>query len=102
MKNAGKELAHIVADLDKVPSYGAVRYTPTYDEANNVNLSFSTEVDFLLFFLELMKIEYDSGYGGQYLFGYIVFTDGTWLTRGEYDGSEWWKHHECPERGTIP
>jgi hypothetical protein len=43
------------------------------------------------------NVEYDSGYGGQRLFGTIWMVDGTWWTRGEYDGSEWWQHHECPE-----
>jgi len=44
-----------------------------------------------------LNVEYDSGYGGQQLFGTIWMVDGTWWTRGEYDGSEWWQHHECPE-----
>ena len=40
---------------------------------------------------------YDSGYGGQELFGIVWLVDGTWLERGEYDGTEWWEHKECPE-----
>ena len=51
--------------------------------------------------LELFLVEidqnYDSGYGGQELFGTIWYTDGTWSTRGEYDGSEWWDYHTCPD-----
>lgn len=47
-------------------------------------------------FVESLDFEYDSGYGGQELFGCIWFKDGTWADRGEYDGSEWWQHHECP------
>lgn len=35
---------------------------------------------------------YDNGFGGQELYGNVVFTDGTWLERGEYDGLEWWDH----------
>ena len=50
-------------------------------------------------FIESLDFEYDNGYGGQELFGTIWYTDGTWSDRGEYDGSEWWEHHECP---TIP
>ena len=45
---------------------------------------------------KLKTIEYDSGYGGQELFGCVVFNDNTWLTRGEYDGSEWWEYQTCP------
>lgn len=43
-----------------------------------------------------LDFEYDSGYGGQELFGNIWYTDGTWSERGEYDGSEWWEHKERP------
>ena len=41
--------------------------------------------------------DYDDGYGGQELFGVIWLTDGTWIERNEYDGSEWWRHVTCPE-----
>lgn len=48
------------------------------------------------FFLKSINRAYDSGYGGQMLFGTIWYKDGTWSTRGEYDGSEWWEYHSCP------
>jgi hypothetical protein len=48
-------------------------------------------------FLNSINFKYDSGYGGQELFGVVWMTDGTWFTRGEYDGSEWWEHHAVPE-----
>ena len=44
-----------------------------------------------------MNFEYDSGYGTMELSGTIWLKDGTWLTRGEYDGSEWWDYHSLPE-----
>lgn len=47
-------------------------------------------------FIKSIDVEYDSGYGGQRLFGTIWFTDGTWFDRGEYDGSEWWHYNICP------
>lgn len=47
-------------------------------------------------FLQSIDTEYDSGYGGQELFGTIWYTNGTWSDRGEYDGSEWWEYHICP------
>lgn len=50
-------------------------------------------------FIGCLEFEYDSGYGGQELFGHIWYQDGTWSGRGEYDGSEWWEHNVCP---TIP
>ena len=48
-------------------------------------------------FLSKLDFMYDSGYGGQELFGAIWYVDETWSERGEYDGSEWWKYHRCPE-----
>lgn len=48
-------------------------------------------------FLDELDFDYDDGYGGQELFGTIWFVDGTYATRAEYDGSEWWEHHKCPE-----
>lgn len=47
-------------------------------------------------FLEHLDFEYDSGYGGQLLFGTIWYTTQTWSTRGEYDGSEWWEYNKMP------
>ena len=48
-------------------------------------------------FLKNIDYEYDSGYGGQEVFGFIWYKDGTWSERGEYDGSEWWEYKSCPE-----
>jgi hypothetical protein len=45
-------------------------------------------------FLSDIDFEYDCGYGGQNLFGTIWYADGTWSE--EYDGSEWWDYHICP------
>jgi len=43
-------------------------------------------------FTELADREYDSGYGSQEVAAdlEIHFTDGSWLERWEYDGSEGW------------
>lgn len=43
-----------------------------------------------------LDFDYDEGYGGQELYGNIWYTDGTWSTRREYDGSEWWEYCKCP------
>jgi hypothetical protein len=48
-------------------------------------------------FLKEMDFEYYSGYGGQELFGTVWLDDNTWLSRGEYDGSEWWEHNVLPD-----
>ena len=41
---------------------------------------------------------YNAGYGAQEIVEdiIIVFKDNTWLTRDEYDGSEWWRYHTPP------
>lgn len=47
-------------------------------------------------FQVLADYKYDGGYGGQYVARdlVIIFSDGTHLERGEYDGSEWWEYRE--------
>ena len=46
--------------------------------------------------LDKLDFNYDRGYGCQELFGEVLFNDGTWLSRGEYDGSEWWEYNIAP------
>ena len=47
-------------------------------------------------FLDHLGFDYEAGYGSQELTGTIWFDDGSWSTRGEYDGSEWWENHKRP------
>lgn len=42
-------------------------------------------------FIDETDVEYDTGFGGQELYGYVMFHDESWLERHEYDGSEWWE-----------
>jgi hypothetical protein len=51
--------------------------------------------------LAKLDFEYDNGFGGQSLYGYIWDKDGTWSERGEYDGSEWWEHKERPAKDIV-
>ena len=50
-------------------------------------------------FRKLANVNYDPGYGIQLVLPnlVIVLKDGTWLERGEYDGSEWWNHVAPPK-----
>lgn len=43
---------------------------------------------------KVLDIDYDDGYGGQEIAAdlVVVFTDGGFLCREEYDGSEWWEY----------
>ena len=54
-------------------------------------------------FKELADIEYDSGYGIQKVATdlIILFRDGTWLERKEYDGSEWWSYVTPPDFNSL-
>ena len=51
-------------------------------------------------FSKIVDIVYDNVYGGQEIAIDLIIEldDGRWLTRGEYDGSEWWELHQnnCP------
>ena len=46
--------------------------------------------------LSFLNKEYDSGFGCQELEGTVLLNNGTWLERGEYDGSEWWDYMVRP------
>lgn len=56
-------------------------------------------------FIKVAKAtEYDDGYGAQEIpFDLVImFKDGTWLEREEYDGSEWWVYmHKPIEPSTV-
>ena len=58
-----------------------------------------TQDEYNEFLSNIDKI-YNNGYGGQELDGMIWYEDGTWTTRGEYDGSEWWEYYKYPELPT--
>lgn len=54
----------------------------------------------------MSDFDYNDGYGGAEVLTdlVIIFNNGTWLERGEYDGSEWWDCKKCPEvlnNGTL-
>ena len=50
-------------------------------------------------FLEISKhTEYDNGYGGAEIVGDLIIVGADWwLSRGEYDGSEWWIYNTLPQ-----
>jgi hypothetical protein len=66
-----------------------IEYEKTYNEKRLFEGSLETV-------LGQLDFDYDDGFGGQELYGHIWYEDGTWSNRREYDGSEWWEHHECP------
>ena len=58
------------------------------------------EIDLQSFFDGTAKLTYDCGYGHQEINPTlkVVFKDGTWLERAEYDGSERWRFVSPPQR----
>lgn len=68
------------------------------------------DIDFIAFkdnmtisvadFKKRANAEYDSGFGGAEVHEnlVIVFKDGSWLERAEYDGFEWWEYKKTPEK----
>lgn len=100
MANAKQELSGFVSEHLTIMC-ATIEYAHSYLGSNGtpktIILSRGHREDDLVEFFDKLDFEYDDGYGGQELYGLVWFTDGTWLTRGEYDGSEWWQHHKCPE-----
>jgi hypothetical protein len=106
MSNAKKEFLDFIEKLPQVKcakiSSGNYEYVSNGDVFNKVfdrnavlKLHY-TETDYNRFLSEI-DFDYNSGYGGQELFGIIWFEDNTWAERGEYDGSEWWEYNKLPE-----
>jgi hypothetical protein len=99
MRNAKEELLEILSnDTDKIK---CANITHGQGWGNSEEDEFKLPVqhtDFeLTSFIESLDFKYDAGVGGQELFGIVWLKDGTWLSRGEYDGSEWWEHNVLPE-----
>lgn len=55
-------------------------------------------------FAGLAAFDYDDSYGTREVEDdlVVVFRDGSWLERQEYDGSEWWEYAQAPARGSAP
>ena len=97
MSNAKKELLGELKDFKTTIECVKITIWDYYAENKKLIILKKefTDFDYNLF-LQQLDFEYDSGYGGQELFGCVWLKDGTWLERSEYDGSEWWSHKERP------
>ena len=90
MRNAKEEiLVHIKCRKVKLVK---IVLCNGYDEEDRIKIEGDLDSA-----LPKLDLAYDSGYGGQNLFGYIWYEDGTWSERGEYDGSEWWEYRSLPD-----
>lgn len=97
--NARYELYKMLTEANSSIKCAFIKDVRSYDEEEQktFNLKIGYTKDEMTKFFECLDYEYDSGYGGQELEGIVWLVDGTWLDRGEYDGSEWWNHQKCPE-----
>jgi hypothetical protein len=102
MINAKKELVKELDNIAKRYSVSVkcalVTYESHYKESHSYSsLPIGFELDEFLSFLEELDFDYNNGHGGQHLHGTVWFDDGSWMERGEYDGSEWWEYKTTPE-----
>jgi len=88
----GKDV--LCAEIKAFEGYNYETLEKEYENVSRLCAGFSERE--LNEFLASIDYRYDSGYGGQEVFGIIWYKDGTWSERGEYDGSEWWEHKVCP------
>ena len=100
-RNAKAELKELLSEPEMASILAAeVSFDPNYEyeeEPSHVltlPMGFSAKEEQNLW--AFLDRTYDAGWGSQKLFGTIWLQDGSWLTRGEYDGSEWWNHNKRP------
>lgn len=92
MINAKYELLEVIAESNCVVIAATVEVRGrVYHLKQDYSATEYTE------FMNNLDLKYNSGYGIQNLSGKIWLTDGKWIERGEYDGSEWWELREYPE-----
>jgi hypothetical protein len=94
--NAKQELLHELNTLSPVTIKCATISVRAHYENPFVKAQLKVGGD-LTTFLNQLDFDYDDGYGIQELYGIVWLSDGTWLSRGEYDGSEWWVHCTVPQ-----
>lgn len=97
MRNAKEELLKLLEGKAKVKCATITNGDEWDEDKKDILLKVGYSENEWTEFLKSLNFSYDSGYGGQNLFGIVWLEDGTWCTRGEYDGSEWWEHNQLPE-----
>lgn len=92
--NAKQELLNIITSRNLTILKIEIIYTHT-------NLDDNTAITKDITTLDDLNFDYDAGYGSQKLFGVVYCKNSNnrpvWLTREEYDGSEWWDINIIPE-----
>jgi len=95
--NAKQELLHRLEEPCARLLCAYIQYGADWEEPRTlITLKVGYDSEELESFLNKLNFDYDSGFGTQELFGVVWLEDGTWLSRGEYDGSEWWHQNKLP------
>lgn len=96
--NAKQELLNIIVPenltiLKIEITYNHADYDISCDNYNTIIKGITT--------LDDLDFDYNAGFGTQELFGVVYCKDSNnhpvWLTRGEYDGREWWEINTIPD-----
>ena len=94
MINAKEELLEMLVDLGETTK---IKCALIEHEETEFILKLHHSEEEYNNFLDLLDFEYEDDFGHQNLYGTVWLEDGTWLSRGEYGGSEWWIHNVLPE-----
>ena len=96
MTNARQELVSALAQANKLLTTDVVAFNIQIRDWHGNILHSCKGTTLTPDALEKLDVAYDNGFGCQQLFGYVLFNDNTWLSRHEYDGSEWWEYNHPP------
>ena len=98
IENAKEELLRLLKEYNLTIKCAKINHEDWRGEIDsNIILKVGYNEEDYAKFLNELNFDYDSGFGGQRLFGEVWLTNDTWLSRGEYDGSEWWEYNVLPE-----
>lgn len=97
MSNLYEAVMEFVEDESKILQ--VLIETKNYDDGENEVRVIPTA----WFLAQAKRVDYDSSYGGEVINRglKIVFNDGSWIERHEYDGSEWFELKRIPTPNTL-
>ena len=99
--NAKKELLAAVGDKKIIWAKLAKDYSYETDSMLQIVLAPDYTIEQYNEFLNNINFKYDSGFGGQELYGFVALENGEWLEREEYDGAENWALKAYPKFENI-
>lgn len=96
MINFKKETLEFIGPNIGIVKCAFIEKHHNFDHDQPITLSVNKSCHDFKQFIDKLDFFYDNGFGGQEYDGTIWFNDGSWATRGEYDGSEWWELQKLP------